>query len=150
MCLVPIPSCLCLSGLMVLCSIYCYLTIKLTLSSYSSIPTQPHLTNPMRPVLFTARIGRLSYAFRRARKTLLHCSPAVRFAGNPSPNFRRYRGGTASKVCMFHKRGLLTLPPMEHMKPRSCTSVLVCGGEGGGGKRRGTKTEQRPSCYITR
>ena len=33
-------------------------------------------------------------------------------------------GGTAPKFCMFHKRGLLPLPPVEHTKLRSCTFVV--------------------------
>ena len=32
-------------------------------------------------------------------------------------------GGTAPKFCMFHKGGLLPLPPVEHRKLRSYTSV---------------------------
>ena len=32
-------------------------------------------------------------------------------------------GGTAPKYCMFHKRGWLPLPPVEHTKLGSCTSV---------------------------
>ena len=33
-------------------------------------------------------------------------------------------GGTAPKFCMFHKRGLLHLPPVEHTKLSSCTVPL--------------------------
>jgi len=32
-------------------------------------------------------------------------------------------GGSAPEFCMFHKRGLLPLPPVEHTKPRSYISV---------------------------
>ena len=32
-------------------------------------------------------------------------------------------GGTGPKFCMFHKRGLQPLPPVEHTKLRSSTSV---------------------------
>ena len=31
---------------------------------------------------------------------------------------------TVHKFCMFHKRGWLPLPPVEHTKPRGCTSVV--------------------------
>ena len=37
----------------------------------------------------------------------------------------RYYGGTGPKFCMFHKRGLLPLPPVEHTKLRSCTCTSV-------------------------
>jgi len=36
-------------------------------------------------------------------------------------------GGTAPKFCMFHKRCCLPLPPVEHTKLRSCTSVRKMG-----------------------
>ena len=41
------------------------------------------------------------------------------------PNRAALYGGTSTgpKFCMFHKRGLLPLSPVEHTKLRSCTSV---------------------------
>ena len=40
---------------------------------------------------------------------------------------QHYRG-TGPKFCMFHKRGLLPLPPVEQTKLRSCTSVRGAAG----------------------
>jgi len=68
---------------------------------------------------FTARFDAVP-----ARKLRTATSTRCRTAA-PAPNrYHRVCRGTAPKFCMFYKRGLLLLHPVEHTKLRSCTSVV--------------------------
>ena len=77
--------------------------------------------------IVTLRLAHISYCFLHFPTSKHCCTPLSRAAGHPGLQVRFWGkeiyGGTAHKFCMFHKRGLLPLPPVEHTKLRSCTST---------------------------